>query len=359
MRVRRFAVAGWMAVGVVLAGPLARAAAVAEDVVIYECPRAPRPPTIDGKLDDAAWRGVPETALPYKFMAQTPVPAESRSTFRLCYDARALYLACTFFRDSDAPLKQNHRGRDDPDLWKDDSTELYFDPANTGRFFKLIVSCAGVVTDFRMTAKGMDYAWNADGARVATQVAADRWTLELSLPWADLGLATPEREIWGFEVLRFSGKHWASWTVGASYARPEKFGFITFGQGFFAELERVLAVAGRSKGSRWRLVSRLGVVDYTSKPVALDGAVADAARRLGEARLNARNVADATRRAKLDGRIAALQKQLDARAAACGEPERLAEQDFKAALHELGQIATQAADLSCEALIQEMLSDAD
>jgi hypothetical protein len=329
-------------------------ASAIEDVVIYECRKADAAPVIDGKLEDAAWQKVESSGLPYKFQAQVPVPAESRSTFKLCYDSQALYLGVVFFRDDQTPLKQNHRGRDDPDLWMDDSTEIYFDTKVDGKFHKFIVNSAGVVTDFQQTDRGIDYSWNANGAKVQASVDDSRWSVEMSVPWTDFGIQVPERQIWGFEILRFSGKHWASWTVGASYARPEKFGFITFGEGFFQELERLLTAASRPKGQHWRLVSRLGVVDFASQGVALDLAVAEAARKLGEARLNALNVPDASRREKILEKVQALQTNLDKLATRDAEPAKLRDEEFKTALHRLSGISTEAADLTYEALIEEM-----
>jgi hypothetical protein len=353
LRCRRLAALGCAALTWVLALPVVVALAGGEDVVVHECSKAEKPPSIDGKLDDAAWKAAAAAEIPYKFMAQTPQPAASRSTFQLCYDARALYLAAVFYRDSDAPLKQNHKGRDDPDLWTDDSTEIYLDPHNTGRFFKLIVSCAGVLTDFQQTEKGLDYSWNANGAEVRTLIEADKWSLELSLPWADLGVKLPERELWGFEILRFSGKNWASWTVGASYARPEKFGLIAFGEGFFKGLERLLAVAGRSKGDRWRLVSRLGILDYASDRAVLDQGIAEAARKLGEARLNAANVPSAEGRRKVADKLAALQTRLDELGRKSAP--KLESQALKEVLYQLSVLSIEATDLSYEAMIQEML----
>jgi hypothetical protein len=334
------------------------AAPAIEDVVIYECHKAPASPVIDGVLNDTAWKDAVVSEIPYQFMAQVPTPCPVRSTVRLCYDDRALYLASVFDRDSKEPLKQNHQGRDDPDLWNDDCAEIYFDTNVDGKFFKFIVSSAGVVTDFRQTDRGIDYSWNANGLAVRTSVEDERWCIEMSVPWSDLGVATPERAIWGFEILRFSGKrqNWASWTVGAAYARPEKFGLITFGQGFFHELGRLLQAARASKGPRWRLVSRLGILDYSSTPVAVDLAVAEASRKLGEARLNTTNVPDDTKRRKLLEKIDGLQKELDALTGKSLPTEQTSDQDIKSAIYLLSETDRKALGVSYEAMIEEMVS---
>lgn len=332
-----------------------RATESAEDVVVYECARAAAPPTVDGVLDDEAWRVAAVSAIPYKFLAQTPELATSRSTVQLAYDSDCLYLAAVFYRDSKEPLKRNHLGRDDPDLWMDDSTEIYFDPESSGRFFKFIVSAAGVVTDFRQTDAGIDYTWNADGAKVAAKADEEKWTVEMSVPWVDFGLKLPEGQVWSFEILRFSGKSWASWTVGAAYARPEKFGYVCFGGGFFAKLEELLSVARRAKGDRWRLVSRHGVLDYSSGPVALELAISSAARKLGEARLYARSVPDEKSRTAIQEKLRTLQDEMDKVLEECSPPAGLDEQKLKQALTRLAAIAGKAGNLSYECMIQEML----
>lgn len=151
-------------------GSLSGGSVAREDVIIYECSRLPKPPRIDGVLNDPAWKLAPVSEIPYKFLAQRAIPAKSNSTFQLGFDERALYLNAVFYREPGVPLKQNYFSRDHPDLWMDDSTEIYFDPDNDGRFFKFIVNSAGVVTDLKLTNRGIDYSWDANEAEIKVNV---------------------------------------------------------------------------------------------------------------------------------------------------------------------------------------------
>lgn len=325
-----------------------------EQVVLYDCPRLAAPPVIDGKADDAAWQPVPAVALPYKFSEMTPTPAGSRSEFKAAFDDANLYLTCTFYRDSDAPLKTNHAGHDDPDLWKDDSTEIYFDTANDGHFYKFIVNSAGVFTDLRYTDAGIDYTWEPTHAKVAAAADDKGWSLEMAVPWRDFGLTFTPGMMCGFEVLRFSGANWSSWTVGASWAHPEKFGYLCFGGGgFLNELQRLLQTLRKTKGDQWQLVTPAGILQYQAAAPALETVLAQTNRQLTEARFDVRVLADEKKREELLAKLTALQAVIDeARQLATTAPDTARVQ---AMLGKLTDAAAIARDVSYDARIAQVL----
>ncbi|NCO36252.1 MAG: hypothetical protein GW893_20625 [Armatimonadetes bacterium] len=324
-----------------------------EEVVLYDCLRLSAPLTIDGKADDAAWKAASWAELPYKFLQETPTPAGSRSEFRAGCDDESLYLTAIFYHDSDEALKANHAGRDDPDLWMDDSTEIYFDPASDGHFFKFIVSSAGIVTDFRQTDAGIDYSWTATNAKVATLVTDKAWSLEMSVPWQDFGVKPEPGSMWGFEVLRFSGKNWASWTMGASYNHPEKFGYLCFGGGFLSAFGKLVDSVRKTKGDQWRLVSPVGLLQFSAAGPSLDAAIARASQQITEARFEAAVLSDAKKRADLLVKLTPLQAMLDeAKQAAAVGADGTRIQSLSA---KLAEAAALAKDVGFEARIAQAL----
>lgn len=325
-----------------------------EEVVLYDCPKLAATPNLDGRSDDEVWKAVPAAELPYKFLEEVPTPAGSRSEFKAAFDDQCVYVTCTFYRDSDAPLKANHVGRDDPDLWTDDSAEIYFDPANDGHFYKFIVSNAGVVTDFHQTDAGIDYTWTASNGKVATSVTDKAWSLEMSVPWEDFGFKPEPGAVWGFEVLRFSGKNWASWTVGASYGHPEKFGYLCFGGGgFLTEFNRLLQVVRKSKGDQWQLVSPLGMLQFSSAAPSLEAALRQASQRFTEARFEAAVLADAKKRSELLEKLKPLEVMLAEARQAVSEGVNTAR--VQSLILKLCEMAAVARDLDYEARIAQAL----
>lgn len=133
-------------------------------IPLYRAPRAEAPPTIDGRLDDPAWQGAPETAPFVRTM--TGEPGEPRATARITWDATHLYVA---FEVADDYLRSDFPPGVDPHLWEQDTVELMVDPDGDGRnYFELQLSPAERVFDTRY-----------DGRRVPQPFGHTSWDSEL------------------------------------------------------------------------------------------------------------------------------------------------------------------------------------
>lgn len=325
-----------------------------EQVVLYECPRLTAPPVIDGKADDVVWKTAALADLPYKFNAMDLTPAGSRNTFQAACDDTALYLTCTFYKDNAAPWKATRAGHDDPDLWTDDSTEIYIDPENNGRFFKFIVNCAGVYTDLRMTDAGIDYSWDATHATVAAVRDDKAWTLEMAVPWRDFGQQPAVGALWGFEILRFTGTNWATWTVGASWAHPEKFGMLSLGGGgFLGELAKLQQAIRPTKGDQWIMVLPSGMLRVQSLQQTLASAISEAALQVTEARFDANAVKNTAKRQELLAKLRPLPATLDAAAKAV--PDALDAPRVQAWLVKLQAVTKEAKEVMYDARLATAL----
>jgi len=168
--------------------------AAPEGVRHYQAGRASAPPEIDGKLNDAAWRGA-EWSESFVDIEGAGRPAPRWATrFKLAWDAEYLYVALAM---------------DEPDLWAtiterdavifhDNDIELFVDPDGDGlRYFELEVNALNTAWDlflakpYRDGGRG-DNSWDIAGFRSAVGLEgtlndpSDRdggWTLELAIPW--------------------------------------------------------------------------------------------------------------------------------------------------------------------------------
>ena len=189
-------------------------------------------PTIDGKLDDAGWSGAARL-FPF-FENQKGRLPKAQTEARVFYDDRALYVgfAC------DEPFMDNlvadSKRRDDK-VWLDDDAEVFFRRPGAGakEYYHVSISNAAVPCEA--------YEGRADWdptLQAATSKGADRWYMELAIPWDQVGGAPKPGEVWGFNVTRqrqgnkpeLNGeKERSAWsaTMG-TFLNPERFGEIVF-----------------------------------------------------------------------------------------------------------------------------------
>ncbi len=74
-----------------------------------------------------------------------------------------------------------------------------------------------------------DTTWNASDLEMASRINGGTWTLELALPWRDLGIAKPDGRVFSFQLTCPSGKHGMAWAPGAGYGLPVTSGLIVLG----------------------------------------------------------------------------------------------------------------------------------
>jgi len=162
------------------------------------------PPTIDGRLDDAAGRGrVGESRF---FGPQGGRSAADSTLLVVCYDSANVYLAVDCLDRDVAGLAASVTGRD-AFVLDDDTVVLLFEPqAGSGVFFQVSVNPLGALVDRRIELCPLgsyvpDPGWNPP-IRVAAGVAADRWTVELALPIQALSPSGLGASRWGFNFSR-------------------------------------------------------------------------------------------------------------------------------------------------------------
>ncbi len=152
--------------------------------------RTDAPPTIDGDLSDAVWQSVGgETVPSYTgfFVLQKGSPAQFDTWFRMVHDGRRLYVAA-WCGQTKEEFYVSSTGRDGR-VWSDDSVELLLnspDATDPDDFFQVILNCEETPNIYDALHK--DATWNADIVAAAQHRPGEGWTLEFSVPLAEIGV---------------------------------------------------------------------------------------------------------------------------------------------------------------------------
>jgi len=234
-----------------IAQPPSAGDALPADVVVdlprYDCLRTRTPIRVDGLLDEPAWRRATPTRDFRLSSGKGAANAETR--LKACWDTEHLYLA---FQCLDRDIFSPYKRRDEP-LYEGEVVEAFLSPGPAlRRYFEFEVSPANVIFDARVDNPGpqapmtVDRAWNAVGLRTAVQVhgtlnrRGDRdrsWTVEMALPFADLGLDRPARvgDVWRanfYRIDRGRPEEFEAWSPTLAdppnFHVPSRFGKLAF-----------------------------------------------------------------------------------------------------------------------------------
>jgi hypothetical protein len=168
------------------------------------CYRAASPVTIDGKLDDAAWRAAPWTDLFVDIQGGDDRRPRFGTRAKMLWDDEYFYVAA----DLEEPDIWGTLTQRDSVIFHDNDFELFIDPdGDTHTYYELEVNALGTAWDlllpqpYRDEGSAID-AWDITGLRIGVDVRGtinhpgDRdegWTLELAIPWKVLREAAPGR----------------------------------------------------------------------------------------------------------------------------------------------------------------------
>ncbi len=205
-RLLLFAVPGACLLGPALAWP---EAPHGEPVVRAE--RASAPISVDGRLDEDAWRQAPVAG---GFLQRDPnqgEPATEATELRILFDDGALYVGARL-RDREPARIVRQLSRRDV-VAEADSFSIFLDPHHdhlTGVEFQ--VSAAGVQRDAVIYDDNFeDDSWDAVWES-AVAVDAEGWTVEMRIPFSQLRFPVASRQAWGVNARRVvQRKNEASW----------------------------------------------------------------------------------------------------------------------------------------------------
>ncbi len=180
---------GWTVAMVLTVGTLSIAAKPPDPKRVRAQPTGAATMVIDGRLDEPVWSIAPVAS---GFVERTPYPgrpAASRTTFRVVYDERTVYVGVEMFTDG-RPPRGWERSRDNFGLFSDDAISLKFDVRLDQRTtVAFVTNPAGTQLDYVAVENGGEFRREFDAIwDVATSTSADRWTAEFAIPVIALGL---------------------------------------------------------------------------------------------------------------------------------------------------------------------------
>ncbi|MFW6171241.1 MAG: carbohydrate-binding family 9-like protein [Planctomycetota bacterium] len=222
--------------------------AVAEDRPRHVISRASTTITIDGRLDEAAWKAAKSVG-DFKFPWWENGKKE-QTVAKLLWDDTHLYVC---YRCEDAHIWAEHTERDSA-VWLDDCVEIFVapNPDQPDNYFNIEMNVRGVFLDQHHPEgpeKEITEEWNASGIKIATCIDGtlnddrDRdhsWTLEAAIPFKNFSSVarnTPPKpgDVWHLNLNRLGGKtnpqfsQWsASNTEEPQFHAPRDFGHVVF-----------------------------------------------------------------------------------------------------------------------------------
>jgi hypothetical protein len=177
-----------------------------------EISRVSHPPTLDGRLDDAAWKTAAKIT---KFTQRNPregAPATEPTEVWLAYDSRNLYVAIYAHYTDVSIMRANRVDRDQ--TWRDDRVAIYLDTfLDQQRAYRFSVNGYAVQGDAVLNASGHghgpggrseDDSWDAL-FRTAGGPVADGWIVEMAIPFKSLRYPSRqhgEMHRWGLQIVR-------------------------------------------------------------------------------------------------------------------------------------------------------------
>ncbi len=195
------------------------------EVKVYPCPKATAPITVDGAVDEPAWQQAP---LVGRFTYYNkPEPAEVQTFLRVLFDERFLYVAVLCDEPLMKQLTPVAQGRDTHMVFHGETIELFVDPNHDHRdYYQIAVNAAGSIYDSRRT----DPTWSAE-VRAKTRLGKDRWTMEVAIPWSDLGVTPKPGTVVGFNACRDRhvghDRQWSNWSqTEGNFHDPIRFGHL-------------------------------------------------------------------------------------------------------------------------------------
>ena len=223
--------------------------------------------TIDGALDEPAWRSAPKIGDLTQRQPLTGQPPTERTEVTLLHDGDYLYIGIMCYDSEPAKILGSQMGRDAA-LNSDDRLEIVLDTFRDQRnAFFFSTNPAGALVDGLAFANGLsNNEWDAIWD-VRTRRTAEGWVAEFAIPFKSLSFPS-ERTVWGFNVGRFIQRkleddRWSGARLDLQFLQVSEAGEITN----LAGLSQGVGVDVRPFASgSWR---RAGATDrntFTGKP---------------------------------------------------------------------------------------------
>lgn len=162
--------------------------------------------TIDGDLQEQAWKDAVNIPVAYEWSPGDNIPAPVRTDCLVTYDANNLYVAFHAYDPRPDEIRAHLMDRDDTDtLIQDDHLGLMIDTFDDERrAYQFRVNALGVQADAVFSEQDgiEDFSWDMIWKSVG-QVTSDGYVVEIALPLKQLRFPSGAQvQTWGFEAFR-------------------------------------------------------------------------------------------------------------------------------------------------------------
>ncbi len=218
----------------------------------YECYRGVTPVTIDGKLDDPAWKAAAWTTDFVDIEGSAKPAPRFRTRAKILWDDEYLYIGAELEEPQVAATLTQH----DSVIFHDNDFEVFLKPPGDAHgYFEFEINALNTSWDlflnkpYRDGGKA-DNSWDIPGLKTAVAISGtlndlsdvDRgWTVEMAFPWSAFGARLPVKkpEIGGEWRVNFSRVEWKAgspkednwvWSPQGivNMHVPERWGYLRF-----------------------------------------------------------------------------------------------------------------------------------
>ncbi|MDD5698535.1 MAG: sugar-binding protein [Victivallaceae bacterium] len=188
------------------------------------------PPLTDGILNDDCWKNT----APAGFIGESGETVKDKTDAYLAWDEKNLYLAFVNHEPNGDKLKAASTKRDEPNMWKDDSVEIFIAPYPEKKksYYQFIINTKGIITDSHWSSPWFGNNAYTSNIEAGVKVEKDRWILEVKIPFRDLSINDPQEKTFtaNFYRNRYAGTDpvYSCWspTFAHNHHLPERFGVL-------------------------------------------------------------------------------------------------------------------------------------
>lgn len=166
--------------------------------------RTAKPPVIDGRVDDAAWKRATVSGAFTQKIPNDGKPPSEPTTVRVLYDDAAIYVAIECVQktsDLVAPLTRRDR-----EVETDSVSVSFATRGDSTTAFEFTINPAGVIADAtRFDDTGYSRDWDGNWVGKATKTESG-WSAELSIPLRVLRFEERPEQTFGFQVRRYTSR---------------------------------------------------------------------------------------------------------------------------------------------------------
>jgi hypothetical protein len=194
-------------------------------------PGVPEGPTMKGDLSDPLWnRGAALMDFTGIFADKT---ITQQTVVHLLYDSKYLYIGVDAREADMKSLVARFSGLTN-DVWRDDSVEIFLDTLNAGNvhYHFCINSIGGHLQERLLSQCDPGPKWECRSI-VKTGRDSGGWTIELAVPFADMGIKPSKGLVWAMNVGRSRkavAEEYSAWNPSPEgFDQPYYFGKVIFG----------------------------------------------------------------------------------------------------------------------------------